>query len=91
MMLALMFVLGLGAPGISAIFSSSEIVGMNDHTLELTEEFELAYTVHDAIWIQNNQEMIDQAVDESWPGDGSPETPYVITGYSFNKDTQPLF
>ncbi len=90
MMLALMLLLSFGALGVSAIFSSSDIVGIYDHTLELTEEFELAYTAHDAIWIQNNQEMIDQAADESWPGDGSPENPYVITGYSFDQDTQPL-
>ena len=90
MMLALMLILSLGALGISAIFSNSDIVGMNDRTLELKEEFELAYTPHDAIEIHDNQDMIDQAADESWPGNGSPETPYVITGYSFNQDTQPL-
>ena len=91
MMLALMLILSLGALSINAIFNSNSMaVGVHDSGFELREEFELAYTPHDAIWIQNNSDMIDQADDESWPGDGSKETPYVIAGYSFNQDTQPL-
>jgi len=49
-----------------------------------------SYVHHDAIWIQSNQEFIDQAAAESWAGDGSEETPFIITGYSFNQETQPL-
>ncbi len=91
MMVVLMLTLSLGALGLSAIINLSPMaVGIQNPVLELNEEFELAYVPHDAVEIHNNQDMIDQATAESWPGDGSKETPYVITGYSFNQDTQPL-
>jgi parallel beta-helix repeat protein len=63
---------------------------VEEPTLTLIEEFETAYTPHDAIWINGNQEMIDQAVAEYWSGNGSASSPYIITGYSFIQDTQPL-
>jgi parallel beta-helix repeat protein len=87
MIFILMLTLGLGAIGVSRVFLS------NPQMLDISspiDSFELAYTPHDAIWIQSNEEMIDQADDESWPGNGSAESPYMITGYSFNQDTQPL-
>lgn len=90
MLIAVMLVISLGALGINAILTSSTLVDLSDQVFELEEEFELAYTPHDAIWIQNNSAMVDQATDESWSGNGSKETPYIITGYSFNQDTQPL-
>ncbi len=90
MIIVAMLIFSLGALGVSAIFANSFSDSLGSQTLELTEEFELAYVPHDAIWIQSNQEMIDQAFAELWPGNGSKETPYTITGYSFNQDTQPL-
>ena len=82
-----MLAFSLGALGISAVIQSSPMdVGL----ISPVEHFELAYTHHDPIWIQSNQEMIDQADDESWPGNGTAEDPFIITGYSFDSDTQPL-
>ena len=49
-----------------------------------------SYTHHDQIWIQSNEEFHAQAALESWTGDGSKETPYVITGYLFDCESQPL-
>ncbi len=89
-LIAVMLVISLGALGISAILTSSMVVDLNDSAFELEEEFELAYTPHAAIWIQNNSDMVAQATAESWSGDGSEETPFIITGYSFDQDTQPL-
>lgn len=56
---------------------------VQETTLEKHDSATLAYTPHDAIYIHSNAEMIAQATAESWPGDGSEETPYQITGYSF--------
>ena len=82
-----MLTFSLCAFGINAILHTCP---MDEGLIEVTGQFELAYTHHDPIWIQNNQEMIDQADDESWPGDGSSENPFIISGYSFDSDTQPL-
>ncbi|MFW9810416.1 MAG: NosD domain-containing protein [Candidatus Thorarchaeota archaeon] len=74
----------------SLVFVSSNIPVIDESFLRMENEFELAYTPHDAIWITSNQEMIDQAELESWPGNGSTEAPFVISGFSFIQDTQPL-
>jgi parallel beta-helix repeat protein len=58
--------------------------------IELSKNYTESYTHHDAIWIQSNAEFDAQAASESWPGDGSKENPYVITGYLFDCETQPL-
>jgi parallel beta-helix repeat protein len=42
-----------------------------------------AYTPHDAILIDGNAEMVAQATSESWPGNGTEVSPYLITGYYF--------
>lgn len=86
LILAAMLVLSLGTFGVTSM------VGLNlvDLGNAPTDSFELAYTHHDAIWIQSNQELIDQADAESWPGDGSAESPFIISGFSFDQDTQPL-
>ena len=87
MILATILVVCLGIIGVSVFLSES---ASQMRAFDTIDETVLAYTPHDAIWIQSNQEMIDQADDESWSGDGSVETPYIISGYSFNQDTQPL-
>ena len=78
LILATILIVCLGIVGVS-VFLSENISQMR--TFDTIDETVLAYTPHDAIWIQSNQEMIDQADDESWPGDGSAETPYIISGY----------
>ena len=89
--LALMLALGACVLGFGALVYDNQLaVGIQSSVLEPAGEFELAYTPHDAIWIQNNQELIDQVDVESWLGDGSSQSPFMITGYSFNQDTQPF-
>ncbi|TFG33094.1 hypothetical protein EU528_01175 [Candidatus Thorarchaeota archaeon] len=41
------------------------------------------YTPHAIINIDGNAEFLAQDAIEDWPGDGSPESPIVISGYSF--------
>ena len=41
------------------------------------------YTPHDPIHIDGNAEFLSQDAAEEWPGDGSPENPIIISGYSF--------
>jgi parallel beta-helix repeat protein len=58
--------------------------------LSAVEEFSPAVSPHDAIWIIGNDELHAQAALESWPGNGTAESPYLITGYYFDQWTQPL-
>jgi parallel beta-helix repeat protein len=44
----------------------------------------LSYEAHDYIYIVNDTDFAAQAVIESWEGDGSPETPFLIQGYEIN-------
>lgn len=39
------------------------------------------YTAHDPIHINGDEDFANQASNESWPGNGSKENPYVIEGY----------
>ena len=41
-----------------------------------------SYETHGPIWIRNDTAAHDLATAESWDGNGSPETPYVIEGYN---------
>jgi parallel beta-helix repeat protein len=45
--------------------------------------FTKAYTPHDAILIDGNAELVAKASSESWPGNGSEDSPYLIAGYYF--------
>jgi len=42
-----------------------------------------SYTTHDPIHIDGNADFLAQDALENWPGDGSPENPIIISGYSF--------
>ena len=59
-------------------------------SIALEKTFTESYTHHDQIWIQNDTAFHAQAALESWDGDGSEETPYIITGYLFDCESQPL-
>lgn len=59
-------------------------------SIEPIKYFTESYIHHDQIWIQSNEEFNIQAAAESWAGDGSAGNPYVITGYLFDCETQPL-
>ncbi|MFW9927163.1 MAG: right-handed parallel beta-helix repeat-containing protein [Candidatus Thorarchaeota archaeon] len=88
--LKLIAVLGLAVLFLGSFVITQSDVILTESVLSPHEEFRMAYTPHDAIWISNNEEMQIQAAAESWPGNGSASSPYIITGYSFNQDTQPL-
>ena len=45
-----------------------------------------AYTLHDPIKIEGDEDFAAQAASEGWPGDGSEENPYVIEGYEITLD-----
>ena len=48
------------------------------------------YTPHAVIHIDGNAEFLAQDASEGWQGDGSPEDPIIITGYSFAAAEQML-
>lgn len=87
----LLLIFAMGFALASNQYTTHTIIA-SDQTEEvrLNKSYSAAYTAHDPIWIQSNQEFIDQAALESWPGDGSEGDPFIITGYSFNQETQPL-
>lgn len=54
-------------------------VALNTDTIEIAQ----TYTPHAVIQIHGNTEFLAQDAIENWPGDGSPESPIIISGYSF--------
>lgn len=63
---------------------------LEERTLEKYDNATPAYTPHAAILLDGNAEMIAQATAESWLGNGSEESPYQITGYSFYDTTHSI-
>jgi parallel beta-helix repeat protein len=49
-----------------------------------------SYTPHDEIWIYGNEMFVEQAELEGWPGNGTSEDPFLISGYYFNTWDKPL-
>jgi parallel beta-helix repeat protein len=45
---------------------------------------------HDTIWISGDEMFIEVAELEGWPGNGTQENPYLISGYYFNTWDKPL-
>lgn len=85
----LIFVIGF------ALISTKQVTHsiQNSDTLDeigISKSYSASYTSHDPIWITSNQEFSDQAGVEGWAGDGSEGNPFIITGYYFNQETQPL-
>lgn len=67
------------------------IGGISDvSSIGVVKTYTQSYEHHGQIWIQSNEEFSIQADAEGWDGDGSEEHPYVITGYFFDCETQPL-
>lgn len=56
----------------------SQQIGINGH-----RDFIRTYIPHEAILLDGNEEMIAQAEAENWSGNGSEESPYIISGYYF--------
>ncbi|MFW9967750.1 MAG: right-handed parallel beta-helix repeat-containing protein, partial [Candidatus Thorarchaeota archaeon] len=50
------------------------------------ENMYLSNEVHDYIQIWNNSHFIERAENESWDGDGSESTPYIIDAYNISSD-----
>ncbi len=46
----------------------------------------LSYTPHGSIEIANDTQLAAMAAAETWPGDGSSDTPFLIQGYEFYDD-----
>jgi len=76
------------------IFGSMNITGNNvmavhedTRNVEQNENVILSYENHGVISINNDTDLIAQAADEMWEGDGSSDTPYLIQGYNINNDT----
>ena len=44
----------------------------------------LSYESHDYFYIVNDTDLVATAAAESWEGNGSPETPFLIQGYEIN-------
>ncbi|MHA1930517.1 MAG: right-handed parallel beta-helix repeat-containing protein [Candidatus Thorarchaeota archaeon] len=76
------FILMVSAP----LLSSINTVGVNP-TTEVTpiNKITISYTEHAPIQIDNNTHFADVAAAESWDGDGSSDTPYIISGYNITK------
>ncbi len=75
----------------TALLSTQQVTySIQKDEIEMSKSYLTSYTPHDPIWIYSNQEFIDQAAAESWAGDGSADSPFIITGYYFNQETQPL-
>jgi hypothetical protein len=45
-----------------------------------------AYTPHDPIFIEGNDDFAAQAASEGWPGNGTKGDPYIIKGYEIENN-----
>ncbi|MFW9965314.1 MAG: right-handed parallel beta-helix repeat-containing protein [Candidatus Sifarchaeia archaeon] len=61
----------------------------DDHNSKLSVNvtYELSYVEHARIVIRNDTDFAYQASIESWDGDGSSDTPYIIEGYNITDDS----
>jgi parallel beta-helix repeat protein len=75
----------LGAVALESYPTNSEVIISASQDLTLS-----SLTPHDAIVIDGDADLIQQAANEGWPGDGSEGSPYLIQGYSFNLYTQAI-
>jgi parallel beta-helix repeat protein len=78
--ITLLLLIGLVVFAVGSPLMTSEFIrtGIDAH-----DQFSPAYTAHDAILLDGNAEMIALATAESWPGNGTADDPYEITGYYF--------
>ena len=73
---------------ISIIISSPDAIGTESKQVELPLDLSYIcaenYTDHAALLIDGNEDLVSQALAESWPGDGSIEDPIIISNYRFS-------
>ncbi len=62
----------------------------NELVHEPTQNSVLSYEAHDNIYIVNDTDFAAQAAIESWEGDGSPETPFLIQGYEIDPSREEI-
>jgi parallel beta-helix repeat protein len=72
------------------LITGQTLIISNSSQIKLERSYSPSYAAHSVIWIQNNQEFQNQATAESWAGNGTESNPYIISGYSFDQDTQPV-
>ncbi|TFH04610.1 MAG: right-handed parallel beta-helix repeat-containing protein [Candidatus Thorarchaeota archaeon] len=90
-LVVLVLVVALGLALVANQYSIVSIQASDDtEEVKSNKSYYSSYTPHDPIWIQSDQEFADQALAESWAGNGTKDFPYIITGYYFNQETQPL-
>ena len=77
-----LFVTPLFLSGVIVSYDSGEAAILNSRTRVSV----LSYETHGAIDIDSDTDFYDTAVAESWEGDGSPATPYIIEGYNITAD-----
>jgi parallel beta-helix repeat protein len=67
------------------IVMSFSVLSSMDSTIEQPQKAIIsAYTPHGPISINGNTEFAEQALAESWPGNGMVGSPYIIQGYDMN-------
>jgi parallel beta-helix repeat protein len=70
----------LGSIGVVLLFITSLFAGV----LFFPQESEAQHIPHDPISIEGDEDFARQAANESWPGDGSEENPFLISGLEIN-------
>jgi len=65
------------------LINSSGVIGTQEIQLKDSGALAQTYTPHDPIHIDGNSDFLSQDASEEWSGDGSPENPIIISGYSF--------
>jgi len=65
------------------MLNSSNLSGTQEIGAMESAAITQTYTFHDPIHIDGNADFLSQASSEGWPGEGTPENPIIISGYSF--------
>jgi parallel beta-helix repeat protein len=75
-----------------SIASPAGYVKGNLHSeLTANAQFNISYVDHSRIEIVNDTDFAYQASTESWEGNGSPDTPYIIEGYNITDDLMCIY
>jgi parallel beta-helix repeat protein len=69
-----------GFVGVVLLITASVFTGVSF----LNSETDAQHIEHGLILIEGDADFIDQAINESWPGDGTEGNPYLITNYQIN-------
>ncbi len=73
-----------GALGVVNPSTDAEELGNGDAKTRSASQSKSGLPSHDPIYIDGNDDFISQASTESWTGDGSAASPYIITNYDIN-------